>query len=77
MQTERLTLGQELRRRREAKGIELQDISNATRVAVRFLRAIEEDDFASLPGGALHPLLHPNLRPSCGDGRGGGDRPVL
>ncbi|GBC82536.1 Cytoskeleton protein RodZ [bacterium HR10] len=51
MQTERLTLGQELRRRREAKGIELQDISNATRVAVRFLRAIEEDDFASLPGG--------------------------
>jgi len=51
MQTERLTLGQELRRRREAKGIELQDISNATRVAVRFLRAIEGDDFASLPGG--------------------------
>ncbi|GBC77495.1 Cytoskeleton protein RodZ [bacterium HR08] len=51
MQTERLTLGQELRRRREAKGIELQDIANATRVAVRFLRAIEEDDFASLPGG--------------------------
>ena len=51
MQTERLTLGQELRRRREAKGIELQDISNATRVAVRFLRAIEEDAFASLPGG--------------------------
>jgi len=51
MKMERLTLGQELRRRREAKGIELQDISNATRVAVRFLRAIEEDDFASLPGG--------------------------
>jgi cytoskeleton protein RodZ len=51
METGRLTLGQELKRRREAKGIELQDISNATRVAVRFLRAIEEDDFASLPGG--------------------------
>ncbi|MCS6818191.1 MAG: DUF4115 domain-containing protein [Blastocatellia bacterium] len=51
MQTERLTLGQELKRRREARGIELEDISNATRVAVRFLRAIEEDDFQSLPGG--------------------------
>jgi cytoskeleton protein RodZ len=51
METERLTLGQELKRRREARGIELQDISNATRVAVRFLRAIEEDDFQSLPGG--------------------------
>jgi cytoskeleton protein RodZ len=51
MGTERLTLGQELKRRREARGIELQDISNATRVAVRFLRAIEEDDFRSLPGG--------------------------
>jgi len=45
------TLGQELKRRREARGIELQEIANATRVAVRFLRAIEEDDFSALPGG--------------------------
>ncbi len=51
MEMERMTLGQELKRRREARGIELQEISNATRVAVRFLRAIEEDDFQSLPGG--------------------------
>ncbi len=48
---ERMTLGQELKQRREARGISLQDISNATRVAVRFLRAIEEDEFHLLPGG--------------------------
>jgi cytoskeletal protein RodZ len=50
-QVEPLTLGQELKRRREGRGIDLQEISNATRVAVRFLRAIEEDDFKTLPGG--------------------------
>lgn len=50
-QQETLTLGQELKRRREARGIDLQEIANATRVAARFLRAIEEDDFSALPGG--------------------------
>lgn len=48
---EAVTLGQELKRRREARGIELQEIANTTRVAVRFLRAIEDDDFNALPGG--------------------------
>jgi cytoskeleton protein RodZ len=40
-----------LKRRLEGRAIDLQEISSATRVAVRFLRAIEDDDFKSLPGG--------------------------
>jgi cytoskeleton protein RodZ len=45
------TLGEELKRRREERGITLSDISEATRIGTRFLKAIEEDDFSALPGG--------------------------
>lgn len=44
------TLGQELRQRREALGKTLDDISKATNIAVRFLHAIERDDYRELPG---------------------------
>ncbi|MCS6806559.1 MAG: helix-turn-helix domain-containing protein [Acidobacteriota bacterium] len=45
------TLGEELRRRRERLGISLNDIAQSTCISVRFLRAIEENDFSALPGG--------------------------
>src|SRR5262245_35207170 len=45
------TLGQELRRRREEHGVTLTDISEATRIGTRFLKAIETDNFSILPGG--------------------------
>lgn len=45
------TLGEELRRRREERGTTLNDISEATRIGTRFLKAIESDNFAILPGG--------------------------
>lgn len=45
------TLGQELKRRREERGITLSEISEATRIVTRFLKAIEEDNFSALPGG--------------------------
>lgn len=45
------TLGQELKRRREEKKISLQEMSDATRIGIRFLQAIEADDFSALPGG--------------------------
>ncbi|HEU4388780.1 MAG TPA: RodZ domain-containing protein [Blastocatellia bacterium] len=45
------TLGEELRTKREAKGITLAQISDATRIGTRFLKAIESDNFAVLPGG--------------------------
>ncbi|MGH9396733.1 MAG: helix-turn-helix domain-containing protein [Terriglobia bacterium] len=43
--------GENLRREREMRGISLQEISDTTRVSVRFLQSLEEEDFAKLPGG--------------------------
>lgn len=45
------TLGEELRNRREERGISLAEISEATRIGTRFLKAIETDNFSTLPGG--------------------------
>lgn len=45
------TLGEELKRRREERHISLTDISEATRIGTRFLKAIEADNFSVLPGG--------------------------
>src|SRR5215475_1622459 len=45
------TLGEELRNRREQRGISLAEISEATRIGSRFLKAIETDNFAIPPGG--------------------------
>lgn len=38
-----------IRQVRESKGIELEDVSQKTKVGMPYLRAIEEDDFSSLP----------------------------
>lgn len=43
--------GENLRREREMRGISLQEISDTTKVSVRFLEALEEEDFSKLPGG--------------------------
>lgn len=45
------TLGEELKRRREERQIALTDISEATRIGTRFLKAIEMDNYGVLPGG--------------------------
>src|ERR1044072_9345436 len=45
------TLGEELKQRREERDITLADISEATRIGTRFLKAIESDNFSVLPGG--------------------------
>jgi cytoskeletal protein RodZ len=45
------TLGEELRRRREERTMTLGEISEATRIGTRFLKAIESDNFSILPGG--------------------------
>lgn len=44
-------LGEELKRRREALGLSLTEISDATRIGTRFLKAIEADEYAVLPEG--------------------------
>lgn len=44
------TLGQELKQQREACGKSLEEISRTTNIAIRFLQAIERDDYRKLPG---------------------------
>jgi cytoskeletal protein RodZ len=43
-------IGAKLRQERVGKGLAIDDISRDTRIAPRFLEAIETDDYSSLPG---------------------------
>lgn len=43
--------GENLRREREMRGVSLEEISAATKISLRFLDAIEREDFTKLPGG--------------------------
>lgn len=45
------SIGQELKKQRELRQINLEDIANDTKISMRFLRAIEEDNFQILPEG--------------------------
>lgn len=44
------TLGEYLRSAREAKGIDLRDAAQQTRISFNYLKALEEEDFIKLPG---------------------------
>lgn len=48
------TIGEKLRLAREARGIALRDISEQTRISIRYLEAIETDDYQRLPGGIFN-----------------------
>ena len=43
--------GENLRREREMRGVSLEEISSATKISLRFLEAIEREEFSKLPGG--------------------------
>jgi cytoskeleton protein RodZ len=45
------SFGENLRRERELRGIALTDVAEATKIAARFLQAIEEERLDILPGG--------------------------
>lgn len=45
------TVGSELKRLREERGIALSEIAESTKIGTRFLKAIEEGNFRTLPGG--------------------------
>ena len=45
------SFGEKLRQQRELRGIALRDISEATKISVRFLQALETDRVDILPGG--------------------------
>lgn len=48
------SFGEQLRLAREARGITLRHISDQTRISIRYLEAIEADDYKRLPGGIFN-----------------------
>jgi len=46
--------GKELRSERVTRGIELEQISDSTKISSRYLTALEEDQFEQLPGGVFN-----------------------
>ncbi|HXV75007.1 MAG TPA: helix-turn-helix domain-containing protein [Candidatus Polarisedimenticolaceae bacterium] len=47
------SFGEKLRRARESRSITLEEIADGTKIGVRYLRALEENDFEPLPGGVF------------------------
>jgi cytoskeleton protein RodZ len=48
------TFGEHLKREREMRGVSLEEISVATRIAPRFLTALENEQWELLPGGVFN-----------------------
>jgi cytoskeletal protein RodZ len=48
------SFGDNLKREREMRGVSLDEISAATRIATRFLQAIENEQWDQLPGGVFN-----------------------
>src|SRR5918998_3818411 len=48
------SFGEELRLAREARNITLRQISDQTRISIRYLEAIEANDYKRLPGGIFN-----------------------
>jgi cytoskeletal protein RodZ len=44
------SVGQELKKERELRGVSLKEIADTTKINMRYLRALEEDNFDMLPG---------------------------
>jgi cytoskeleton protein RodZ len=47
------TIGETLRRERERQGLDLQKLSESTKIGTRMLRAMETGDLSRLPGGVF------------------------
>ncbi len=58
--------GQELRREREARGIGLESITGSTKISGRHLIALEQEQFAALPGGVLNKGIVRGYARACG-----------
>jgi len=48
------SLGEELKQQRELRDISLREISNSTKISVRILEAIENNNYKILPGGVFN-----------------------
>ena len=45
------SFGENLRRERELRGVDLHEMAEATKISIRFLQALEQDRIEVLPGG--------------------------
>src|SRR6516162_7931512 len=45
------TFGERLKRERDLREISIEELTKATRISERFLEALENEDWAKLPGG--------------------------
>ena len=52
-----MSVGEDLARAREARGMSVEDVSSATRIRAGLIRAIEADDFGPC-GGAVYARGH-------------------
>jgi cytoskeleton protein RodZ len=52
--TDGSSFGGDLRRERELREVSLQEIAEATKISIKFLHAIEENQFDVLPGGVFN-----------------------
>ncbi|ANM28370.1 hypothetical protein ABI59_00100 [Acidobacteria bacterium Mor1] len=48
------SFGEELKRERELRKITLREVSEATKINLRYLEALERNDFSHLPGGVFN-----------------------
>ncbi|MDX2044288.1 MAG: DUF4115 domain-containing protein [Acidobacteriota bacterium] len=48
------SLGEQLKKAREERGVTIRDIAASTHLGARFLQAIENDDYKILPGGVFN-----------------------
>lgn len=48
------TFGEKLRHERESRNVTLREIATETKIGLRYLKALESGDFASLPGGVFN-----------------------
>jgi transcriptional regulator with XRE-family HTH domain len=48
------SFGEELKRERELRDISLKEISEATKISIRFLEALEQNNYDILPGGIFN-----------------------
>lgn len=46
--------GERLRRERELRGVSLEEIEGATRIKIKYLEALETENWVGLPGGAFN-----------------------
>ena len=49
-----MSFGEELKRERELREISLREVSESTKISLRYLEALERNDFGALPGGVFN-----------------------